>query len=522
MAQTPTHKSPGGAVLVPIFAGTFIALLDLSIVIVALPTIQTELHTDVAGAQWVVDAFVLPLGALLLSGGALGDRYGRKRTFLGALAMFLAGSVMCATAATLGVLLAGRVVQGIATAAILPGALSLVTQFEPDPRRRARLIGIWAMVSGLSFVLGPLVGGALVDTLGWQAIFYVNVPIVLAAVAAGVRTISESADPDHASLDPIGQLTAACALGTLTYAVIEGRSHGWGSGLTIGLFAAAALAAAALVRVELANPRPMLPVRLLRDPRFAIVNTAALALGLGGNGAFFLLSLYLQQARGHSAFTTGLLTLPMTLAAIPGAKLAGNLTAEHGPRRPMLAGFTLTGAALLAMIAIGPDTAYLPIALLFALAGCGQGLAIPATMAAALEIVPRQRSGVGSATVNAARQTGTVLGIAILGTILANHIQSATAPAFSVAFVNGLQPGFLTAGLIVLASAALLMAMPTTRREHTPTSPPAELLRGRTRAPAHNPRADTPHHHDQHRLHHQAQPCPPDEAPSRPRWGRRT
>lgn len=461
------------AVLAPIFAGTFVALLDLSIVIVALPTIQDELNTDVAGVQWVVDAFVLPLGALLLSGGALGDRYGRKRLFLGALALFLAGSVVCAAASTLGVLLAGRVVQGVAAAAILPGALSLVTQLEPDPQRRARLIGIWAMVSSLAFVLGPLLGGALVDALGWPAIFYVNVPIVLAAIAVGMRTITESADPDHASVDPVGQLTAVCALGTLTYAVIEGRSHGWGSDLTLGLFAAAAIAAVAFILVELSKQRPMLPVRLFADSRFAIVNTAALALGLGGNGAFFLLNLYLQQARGHSAFTTGLLTLPMTLAVIPGAKLAGSLTAEHGPRRAMLAGFALTGAALLAMTAIGSDTAYLPIALLFALAGYGQGLAIPATMAAALEIVPRQRSGVGSATVNAARQTGTVLGIAVLGTILANHLESATPPAFANAFVDGLQPSLLTAGLIVLAGAALLVAMPATRRGASAAPPTA-------------------------------------------------
>jgi DHA2 family methylenomycin A resistance protein-like MFS transporter len=467
-----TNRSVSVAVLAPIFAGTFVALLDLSIVIVALPTIQDELNTDVTGVQWVVDAFVVPLGALLLSGGALGDRYGRKRIFLGALALFLAGSVVCAAASALGVLLAGRVVQGIAAAAILPGTLSLVTQLEPDPQRRARLIGIWAMVSSLAFILGPLLGGALVDTLGWPAIFYINVPIVLGAIAIGTRTITDSADPDHASLDPLGQLAAVCSLGTLTYAVIEGRNHGWGSGLTIGLFAAAAVAAVALILIELPKRRPTLPVRLLSDSRFAIVNTAAIALGLGGNGAFFLLTLYLQQARGHSAFTTGLLTLPMTLAVIPGAKLAGSLTAEHGPRRAMLAGFTVTGAALLAMIAIGADTPYLPIALLFALAGFGQGLAIPATMAAALEIVPRQRSGVGSATVNAARQTGTVLGIAVLGTILANHLESATPSAFADAFVQGLQPSLLIAGLIVLAGAALLVAMPATHRERAPTKAP--------------------------------------------------
>jgi MFS family permease len=341
------------------------------------------------------------------------------------------------------------------------------------------------MVSGLAFVLGPTLGGALVDTLGWPAIFYINVPIVVAAIAVGMRTITETADPDHTSLDPVGQLLAVCALGTLTYAVIEGRNHGWGSGLTIGLFAAAAVAVVALVLIELPKQRPMVPVRLFADSRFAIVNTAALALGFGGNGAVFVLNLYLQQARGHSALTTGLLTLPMTLAVIPGAKLAGSLTAEHGPRRVMLAGFALTGAALVAMMAIGADTAYLPIALLFALAGFGHGLALPATMAAALEIVPRQRSGVGSATVNAARQIGTVLGIAVLGTILADHVESATPAAFADAFVDGLQSSLLAAGLIVLAGAALLVAMPTTRRQPARTSRPSpERMRGHPRKDA--------------------------------------
>src|ERR687888_398588 len=317
-----TTRTLGVPVLAPIFAGTFVALLDLSIVIVALPTIEDELNSDVTGVQWVVDAFVLPLGALLLSGGVLGDRYGRKRVFLGALALFLAGSTVCAAASTLGVLLAGRVVQGIAAAALLPGTLSLVTQLEPDPQRRARLIGIWAMVSSLAFVLGPLLGGALVDTIGWPAIFYLNVPIVLAAIAVGMRTITDSADPDHASLDPVGQLAAVCALGTLTYAVIEGRGHGWGSALTIGLFAAAALAAVALVLVELPKQRPMLPVRLFADSRFAIVSTAALALGLGGNG----------PASARPASTP--LARPAPSSASPSSARSSPTTSNRQPRPP--------------------------------------------------------------------------------------------------------------------------------------------------------------------------------------------
>jgi MFS transporter, DHA2 family, methylenomycin A resistance protein len=455
---------PSVPLLAAIFAGTFVSLLDLTIVNVALPTIQSDLGIDVAGVQWVVDAFALSLGALVISGGALGDRYGRKRLFLGALALFLAGSVVCAAASTLGVLLAGRVLQGVAAAVIVPGALSLIAQVEPDPRRRARLIGVWGMVSSLAVVIGPLAGGVLLEVLDWPAIFYVNVPIVVAAIAVGVRAIPESADPEHASLDPAGQMLAICALGTLTYAVIEGRNHGWGSDLTIGLFAVAAVAAVALVLVELPQERPMLAVRLFGDGRFAIVNAASVALGFGGNGSFFVIALYLQAARGHSALTTGLMLTPLTLAVVPAAKLTGTLIAQHGPRRPLLLGYAITGAALTTMVAIGAHTPYLPIALALVVAGFGQGLAIPPAPAAVLEIVPRERSGIGSATVTAARQVGTALGIAVLGTVLAGHLDHAATPAFADAFADGMRPAMLISGVSVLAAAVLLIAVPRSAR----------------------------------------------------------
>ncbi|KAB2352698.1 DHA2 family efflux MFS transporter permease subunit [Actinomadura rudentiformis] len=437
--------------LVSAFMGTFIALLDLTIVNVALPEIQADLRTDVTGLQWVADGFTVPLAALMLSGGALGDRFGRKRLFLGGIGLFMAGSVVCAAASGLGVLVAGRAVQGVAAAIVVPGALSLIGQAEPDPQRRARLMGLWGMFSGLAVISGPLLGGVLVDTLGWPSIFLVNVPLGLAAVAIGLRSIPESADPAHAALDPAGQLAAVAALGSLTYGVIEAREHGWSSPPTLGFLTAAVVAGALLVVLELRNPRPMLPVRLFSDARFAIANAASVALGFGANGAFFVLTvLYLQELRGHSAMATGVLLLPMTLAIMPAAVVAGRLTAAFGARRPMVLGYALTGVALAGMGVLDAGTPYLAIGALFVVAGVGQGLAITPAAAAVLEIVPRERTGIASATVNTARQAGTALGIAVLGTVAAG----------SGGLAAGVRTSLVAAGAVVLAAAALLVLMP--------------------------------------------------------------
>lgn len=446
--------------LVAAFAGTFVALLDLSVVNVALPSIQADLHAEVAGAQWVVDGYSLPLAALMLSGGSLVDRYGRKRLFLAALAVFLGGSVICAAAHTLGVMIFGRALQGAAAAVVVPGALSLLAQAEASHERRARLMGYWAMSASTAIVVGPLLGGALVATLGWPWIFLVNLPIGIAAIAIGARTIIESADPEHAALDGVGQVLAIVSLATLSYTVIEGRGHGWGSPTTVGLLIVAAVAAAAFIAVELRQPRPMLPVRLLADRGFGSVNVASIALGFGANGAFFLLSLYLQQGRGHSALATGALLLPMTVALVPMSAVAGRLTARHGARRPMVLGYALTGLALGAMaIGLGSGTSYALIAFLFLVAGVGQGLAITPAATAVLQRVPRQRSGVAAATVSTARQVGTALGIAALGAILAAHTDDGYAGAPREAFASGTRAALGVAATVVLLAAGLLAAL---------------------------------------------------------------
>ncbi|MET7336696.1 DHA2 family efflux MFS transporter permease subunit [Nonomuraea sp. NPDC005650] len=468
--DTRTRETGSVLRLVSAFSGTFMALLDLTIVNVAAPSIQADLNTDLAGLQWVVDGFALALAALMLSGGSLGDRYGRKRVFLSGLGVFVVASVLCALAPTLAVLVAGRCLQGAAAAVIVPGALSLIGQAVPDPRDRARVMGYWGMAGALAVIAGPLLGGLLVDTLGWPSIFLVNVPVGLAAIVIGLRAIPESADPRHAALDPAGQVLVIGALAALSYGVIEARSHGWESWITIGSLTAAVLAAVLVPLVERRVIRPLLPLGLFRDARFTITNLASVALGFAANGGFFLLSaLYLQQLRGHSAMETGLALLPMTLSVLPASLVAGRLNAAHGPRLPMLTGYVLTGAALAAMTVFDAGTPYPVVAVLFVVAGVGQGLAITPAAAAVLETVPLERSGIAAATVNTARQVGTALGVAVLGTIVAESRDP----------VHGMQVSLLVAGAVTLAAAALLAV-----RWRAPERPPAEQV------PASEPVAD--------------------------------
>lgn len=452
------------------FLGTFIALLDLTIVTVALPSIQESLATDLTGVQWIVDSFALCLAAFLLSGGLLGDRLGRKRTYLGAIAIFVAGSLACALAGDLGLLIAGRAVQGLAAAVIVPGALSLIGRTTTDPGERGRLMGWWGMVASLAVVTGPLLGGILVDTLGWQSIFLVNAPLGAIIVVAGLLGLSESSDPEHAALDPAGQVLGVILLGSLAYGAIEARDFAV-SALPVTIAAAVfAASLAGFVVVEHHITRPMVPLSLFRNPQFSVVTAASVALGFGANGAFFLVTLYLQQVRGNSAWTTGLLLLPMTVAIMPSSILAGRLTGRYGPRHPLLIGYLLTGAALAGLAVVSTNTSYLLMSALFVVCGLGQGLAIVPAPAAVLQVVPRERSGVGAAMVSAARQTGTALGFAVLGTLVNVQLVKGARPPAD-AFVAGLRTSLLIAGATILI-AALALAVSPGRWTATPITDP--------------------------------------------------
>lgn len=452
------ERRPVGLV-VAVFLGTFMSLLDVSVVNVALPAMQDDLDAGFSTLQWVVDSYTLCLSALILTGGALGDRYGRKRLFLAGLAVFTAGSLLCALAPSTAVLVLGRLVQGAGAAAVTPGALSLLVQGFPERRAQTRMIGMWGACVALAVVVGPLVGGVLTDMFGWPAVFLVNLPLGVIAIAAGWSGITESADPEHAGSDPAGQVLAVVWLAALTYAVLEAGHRGWDSPLIIGALGVAAAGFAVFVAVERRAPRPMLPAGLFRRPRFAVVTFASFTLGFSAYGTFYLLSLFLQQVQGASAAATGVQFLPYSIGIAVGSVVGGRLGARLDGDKIMLTGYTLVGVGLLALLSVGAGTGYALVGVLFAVLGIGMGLAITTTNSAGVTAVGRERSGTAAATVNAARQTGTALGIAALGAIVNARLGTSGARLDEAAareFTAGLHVSLLVAGLLTLVAALLI------------------------------------------------------------------
>jgi MFS transporter, DHA2 family, methylenomycin A resistance protein len=431
-------------VVVAVFLGTFMSLLDVSVVNVALPDMRLDLGAGFSTLQWVVDSYTLCLSALILSGGSLADRFGRKRLYLGGLTVFTAGSLVCALAPTTGALIAGRIVQGIGAAAVAPGALSLLVQGFPAPRQQARMIGLWGACVALAVVVGPLIGGVLTDAFGWPAIFLINLPLGVVAIVAGRRGITESADPAHAGADPVGQVLAIGWLASLTYAVLEAGHRGWDSPLILSLLAAAAVLLVAFVVVERRVARPMLPGALFARPRFGVVTFSSFVLGFGAYGSFYLLSLFLQQVQGQSAAMAGVEFLPYSLGIAAGSVVGGRL----GGSRLMLAGYTMIAAGLLSLMVLTPGTPYPLTGTLFAVLGVGMGFAITTTNSAAVSAVGRERSGTAAAVVNAARQTGTALGIAALGAIVNARLADG--------FTSGLRLSLAVAGGLTLVAAVLV------------------------------------------------------------------
>lgn len=401
-----------------VYLGTFMATLAISIVTVALPTIQASLKTDLSGLQWVVGSYALCLSAFMLSSGPISDRYGRRRVWLIGVVLFSIGSAISAAASSLGILIAGSALQGVAGALVIPGALSILTQAFADPAQRAHVIGGWASFSAVSLVIGPMLGGILVDNVGWSSIFLINIPIGALVIALGLWGITESADPDHAALDPAGQALSIVFLGALTYALIGAGHAGWTSPPIAGALAVAIAAFVAFIAIELRAARPVLPVDLFRDGTFAAVNFASFALGFSGYSSLFFFSLFLQQVQGLSATAAGWRMAPVFVAMAFTSSLFGKLSSWCGTRWPMIVGYVLLGGSMLAMALFTPDTSYTIIATVFAIQGIGMGLAVPSTGAAAMAAAPRERSGTASATMNALRQGGMTIGIALLGTLM--------------------------------------------------------------------------------------------------------
>jgi EmrB/QacA subfamily drug resistance transporter len=446
--------------------GLFMIMLDNTVVNVALPTIQRELGAGLSELEWVVSGYALTFAALMLTGGKLADLFGRRRVFVIGLAVFSGSSLACALAPSPGFLIGARIVRGAGAALMNPATLSIISAAFP-PRQRGTAIGIWAGVSALALAIGPLVGGLLTEHVGWSAIFYINVPIGLVAIAASFLLIDESKDMTvEQRPDVPGLLASAVGLFAVTYGLIEANSYGWGSGRIVGAFALAAVALAAFVLLERHQRAPMLDLALFRNGTFAGANLLLLLVALAVFGVFFFLSLYMQNILGYSPVKTGAAFLPMTGLIMVIAPLAGRISDRSGSRWLLTGGMTLVAAQLLYFSTLGVHEAFWSLVPGMLLGGAGLGAAMAPATAAGLSGVSVDKAGVGSAVLNSSRQLGGSLGIALMGAIMTHEIGGRSTPT---AFVDGLSVALEVGAGIAVVGALIAFALV---RPHVPTDAP--------------------------------------------------
>ena len=430
----------------------FIVGLDVSAVNVALPSIGSELGASGSQLQWVVDAYALVIASLLTLGGSLGDRLGRKRVFQVGLVIFAVASVMCSLSTSPEMLIAARAIQGIGGSMLNPVAMSIITNVFIDPKERARAIGLWAAAVGVSMAMGPVIGGALVSGIGWEAIFWLNVPICLLALVLTALFVPESRAEHARRFDPLGQLLVFTFLATLTFGIIEGRGLGWTSAPVIGCFAAAAIAVTTLVVYESRRRQPLIDPRFFRSAPFSGAVISAVVMFAAMGGFLFLNTLYLQEVRGMSPLQAGLMTLPMAAASAAFGPIAGRMVAAAGARRPMLLGGVAITVSGLMLVMIGPDTNLWFIGLAYMFFGIGAGLVNPPITNAAIAGMPRSQAGVASSMTSTGRQVGTSLGVALFGAIAFAGLDGSIASGLA----DAARPAWLImagAGLVIVAVA---------------------------------------------------------------------
>jgi EmrB/QacA subfamily drug resistance transporter len=395
--------------------------MDVTIVNVALPAIQTDLHSTLSGLQWVLDAYTLVVASLLMLAGSISDRVGRRRVFQTGLVVFTAGSLLCSMAHSIGELIAFRGLQGLGASMLNPVALSIIANAFLDPKARARAVGVWGAVAGVSLAIGPLLGGALTQSVGWRSIFWINLPIGITAVVLAARFVPESKAARARAFDPVGQFLVFCGLASLTYAVIEGPRLGWKSPLIVGLFAAAGLALVCFLVYEPRRQEPLLDLRFFRSVPFTSATLLAVCAFASFAGFLFLNALYLEQVRGLSAFHTGLYTLPLAVMMMICAPLSGRLVGSFGTRPSLLAagaGF-LVSSLLLTRLSLSTPMALLTLA--YILFGIGLGMVNPAITNSAVTGMPLAQAGVAAAIASTGRQVGAALGVAVAGTVISTR-----------------------------------------------------------------------------------------------------
>jgi len=475
--EGPAGRRRRLVVLLICSSSLFITYLDSTILNVALPTLQKDLHASVAGLQWVSDAYLLVVASLLMLTGSAADRLGRKRLFLAGLAGFSLGSLLCSLAPDTGSLVALRMLQGLGGSMLTPVSLSIVRNTFHDPKERAQALGIWSGIFGVAAACGPVAGGLLVSSVGWRSIFWVNVPIGAAMIAATLRYVPESRAPRPRRVDVPGQLLMIAFLGSLTYAVIQGPVSGWTAAPILALFAVAAVSLAAFVAVERRRPEPLLELRFFRSHPFAGATVIAVLVFIVLGGFLFVITLYLQQARGDSPLRAGLSLLPAMIVMAAAAPVAGQVTGRHGPRIPLVASGLLIAAGMALLLGLGPGTSFTRVTVALAVTCAGLGLVNPPITNIGVSGMPPAQAGVASAVISASRQFGSVLGVAVMGDLVTTGVSgglargethaaalaAATHGAWAVALACGVVValiGYLTTTASARASAAAVASAP--------------------------------------------------------------
>ncbi len=433
-----------GLTLAATSLGFAVVQLDVSVVNVAIKPIGASLGGDVSALQWVVNAYTVAFAALILSAGALGDRIGARRVFIAGFSLFTVASAVCGLAPTLGVLIGARAVQGAGAALLVPCSLTLLNHTYREPGERSWAIGRWAVGASAALSAGPLVGGVLTATLGWRAIFFINAPIGLTGILLTACFAEETTRSPDRGVDTWGQLTAILCLTALAAATIRGGGAGFASPAVLAGYAIAVVTGAAFVIVEARRARPMLPLQLFYRPAFGANAAIGLLINVAFYGLIFVLSLFFQRAQHFSALQAGLAFAPMTASIMASNAIAGRLEQRAGARAVIVAGALLMAAGAAALLGVGAGSAFAALVVQLVAVGFGLGLIVPVMTAQLLGSVDRSRSGVASGTLNTARQTGSVIGVALFGSLIAGG-----------RLVSGLHLALVIAGGLSLIVAAL-------------------------------------------------------------------
>jgi EmrB/QacA subfamily drug resistance transporter len=395
--------------------------IDHTVINVALPRLVEDLGATAAQLQWIVAAYTIVFAGLLLTAGSLGDRFGRRGALLAGLATFLAGSTLAALAPSTSVLIAARGVMGVGGALIMPTTLSIIVNAFGAPAERAKAIAVWTAASGAGIALGPIVGGLLMRSFSWSSVFWINVPLLVAALLGAFHVVPDSRDPHATRLDPIGAVLSIVAVGSIVYAIIEGPASGWLSATTVTAFTFGSATTAVFLVWEMRREAPMLDLRLFRNPSFSAASVALAMLFFAMAGAVFLQAQYLQFILGYTPLAAGFALVPAALGMIVGTGAGAHLAAQHGGRIAVITGTLFAAAGLAVQAGFIDGTSYAPSGIGLFLFGLGAGIAMAPATALIMATLPPARAGVGSAVNDTVRELGGALGVAIIGSIAATR-----------------------------------------------------------------------------------------------------